>query len=83
MIALDENAEDYFKKVLSTLPPDHVRVVNETFDDMAETLLKGYIEESQAIEKINLSQCKGLIASLAEQVPPNIKDEIMAAVKGK
>jgi hypothetical protein len=83
MIALDENAQDYFKKVLSMLPTDHVKLVNERFDDMAETLVKGYIEESQAIEKINLSQCKGLIASLAEQVPPNIKDEIMAAVKGK
>ena len=83
MIALDENAQDYLKKVLSTLPPDHVRVVNERFDDLAETLVKGYIEESQAIEKINLSQCKGLIASLAGQVPPDIKDEIMAAVKGK
>jgi hypothetical protein len=83
MIALDENAEDYLKKVLSTLPPDHVRVVNERFDDLAETLVRGYIEESQAIEKINLSQCKGLLASLAEQVPPTIKDEIMVAVKGK
>ena len=83
MIALDENAQDYFKKVLSMLPTKHVKLVNERFDDMAETLLKGYIEESQAVEKINLSQCKGLIASLAEQVPPNIKDEIMAAVKGK
>jgi len=83
MIALDENAEDYFKKILSMLPADHVKLVNERFCDMSETLLKGYIEESQAIEKINLSQCKGLIASLAEQVPPNIKDEIIAAVKGK
>ena len=83
MIALDENAEDYFRKILSMLPTDHVKLVNERFGDMAETLLKGYIEESQAIEKINLSQCKGLIAHLAEQVPPNIKDEIMAAVKGK
>ena len=83
MIALDENAEDYFKQILSMLPADHVKLVNERFDDMADTLLKGYIEESQAIEKINLSQCKGLIASLAEQVPPNIKDEIVAAVKGK
>ena len=83
MIALDESARDYFEKILSMIPPDHVKVVNERFDDMAETLLKGYIEETQAVEKINLSQCKGLIASLAEQVPPNIKDEIMAAVKGK
>ncbi len=83
MIALDENAEGYFKRILSTLPTDHVKLVNERFYDMAETLLKGYMEESQAIEKINLSQCKGLIASLAEQVPPNIKDEILEAIKGK
>ena len=81
MIELEKDAEDYFNKILTQLPADHARIVKENFDDMAETLLKGYMEESQRIGKINLSQCKGLMASLAEQMPPNIKNEILEAVE--
>jgi len=81
MLALEENAENYLRKILAGLPNDHAKIVKEKFDDLAETLLKGYIEESQRIEKVNLSQCKGLMASLAAQMPPNIKNEILEAVE--
>lgn len=81
MIELEENAGEYLKKILTGLPSDHARIVKESFDDMAETLLRGYIEESQRIEKMNLSQCKGLMASLTEQMPPNIKNEILEAIE--
>jgi hypothetical protein len=81
MIELEENAGEYLKKILAGLPSDHARIVKERFDSMAETLLMGYIEESQRIEKMNLSQCKGLMASLTEQMPPNIKDEILETIE--
>lgn len=80
MVELEKDAEDYLKNIFTRLPSDHAKIVKERFDEMAEDLAKGFIEESQRIKKINLSQCKALITSLSKQMPPNIKNEILEKV---
>lgn len=79
MIALERNAEHYLKEILTGLPSDHAKMVEERFSDITETLRKGHIDELQGAEKITLSQCKGLLASVARQMPPNVKDEMLEA----
>jgi hypothetical protein len=81
MIALEGNAEQYLKKVLAALPADHAGIVRERFGDITKTFRKGYIDDLQGSEKITLSQCKGLLASVVEQMPPDIQNEILEAAK--
>jgi hypothetical protein len=83
MIALEGNAEQYLKKVLSALPADHAGIVRERFGDITMTFRKGHIDDLQGSEKITLSQCKGLLASVAEQMPPDIQSEILSAAAEK
>jgi hypothetical protein len=83
MIALDSNAEQYLKKVLAALPADHAGIVRERFGDITKTFRKGHLDDLQGSDKITLSQCKGLLASVAEQMPPNIQNEILSAVAEK
>jgi hypothetical protein len=80
MIALESRAEDYLEKVLAGLPTGHAIILRERFNDIAKIFRKGYIDDLQGAEKITLSQCKGLLASVAEQMPPDIRDEILEAV---
>jgi len=79
MIALEGNAEQYLKKVLAALPADHAGIVRERFGDITKTFRKGYIDDLQGSEKITLSQCKGLLTSVTEQMPPDIQHEILSA----
>ena len=81
MIALEESAGEFLRKILAGLAGDDARIVKDRFEEMAEALLTGYMEEAQRTEEMNLSQCRGLMASVAEQMPPKIKDEILEVVK--
>lgn len=81
MIKLERNAEEYLQRILARLPADHAAIVQQRFGDITDTFRGSHIDELQGADSITLSQCKGLLSSVAQQMPPNIKDEVMKAAE--